>query len=206
MKKHCYLSAIIILTMAATGWCSDKTIYSASTITVDGIMSYYSSMANLKNLNQLTMDKNTYNGMYNYIKKNRKKIIMKVAETKNFNNLGRAAQIINGLYKNQNTFHPYSKLQLNATAQGYFDSITGHRYYKTGANTYAEYTKKGAFLKTVPSDQPLLTKSRNIHPITKNNYILYQKTTQGKKDYLALPGYKKHPTGWKADKVLLSLK
>lgn len=92
-----------------------------------------------------------------------------------------------------------------AIADGYFDSATGHRYYKTGTGTYSEYSQKGRFLKTVPSDQPLLVTGKNIHPITQEVYILYQRTAGGKNDYLALPGCEKHPEGWKAENALVSL-
>ena len=206
MKKRSYLLVMVLLVMAATGWCKDKTIYSASAITVDGLMTYYSSMGKLKDVDQLTVEKINYHDMCDYIHQNREKIITRVAETRSFNNLGRASQIINSLYENQTAYHAYGNLQHKATAQEYFDTVTGHRYYRTGAETYAEFTQKGAFLKTVPSDLPLLTKSRHIQPITKDNYILYQKIVQGKKIYLALPGKEAHPKGWKADKALISLK
>lgn len=205
MKKHHYLLAIIFLTITTTGWCNDKTIFSASAITVDSIMNYYSSMANLKNLDQFAMEKKYCAGLCQYMNQNRDAIITRVAESKSYNNLGRAAQIINSLYKNQTAYYIQNNLQLSATAQGYFDSMTGHRYYKTSATTYAEYSKKGVFLKTIPSDKYLLTKNRNIHPITKNNYILYQQTLQGKANYLTLPANEKPPKGWEAETVLFSL-
>ena len=209
MKKQCYLMAIIILALATTGWCNDKTIYSASAITVDGIMGYYSSMSKLetklKNF-QSSMDEVNYNDICDYMDQNREELIIQIAETNSFNNLGLAVQIINSRYRSQGTGHAYDSLKSRATAQGYFDSRTGHRYYKTGKNTYAEYTKTGNFFKTVLSDLPLLTKSQYVHPITETNYILYQKTIQGKNDYLALPVSKQHPKGWKANKALISLK
>lgn len=206
MKNCNYLLVIIVLLMAATGWCKDNTIYSASAITVDGVMGYYSSMAKLKNVDQLAVEKVDYHDMCDYIHQNRQKLITRVAETGSFTNLGQASEVIRSLYKNKTAYHAYGNRQHRATAHEYFDTVTGHRYYKTGDETYAEFTRKGVFLKTVPSDLPLLTKSRHIQPITKDNYILYQKIVQGKKVYLALPGKETHPKGWKADKALISLK
>lgn len=207
MKKHFYVLAIIIFAMTATaGFCNDKTIYSASAITVDGIMDYYSSMADLKSKNRSALADQNYTALYDYVSKNRDRLIETVAETNSFNNLGRACQIINSLYRNQTMGHSYGSPNSRAAAQGYFDAATGHRYYKTGATTYAEYTKKGDFLKTVSFDLPVLTKSRNVHVLTKDDYILYRRNILGKKDFLTLPFDDPHPQGWKSDKAMVSLK
>lgn len=95
--------------------------------------------------------------------------------------------------------------EANAKATSYFDAATGHRYLKICDNTYAEYTKKGEFFRTVPSDLPRLNETRCIHPITRNCYILYKKRLNGKIQYLSLPGFDAHPEGWKSDKILISL-
>jgi hypothetical protein len=205
MKKHLCVLAVIIITMTTTGFCNDKTILSASAITVDSLISYYASMAELNNSNPSAAASQNYGDMVNYISQNRQTLVTRIAETSCYDNLGRASQIINSLYRHQSTGLSYGKLNFKASEPGYFDSATGHRYVKTGEDTYAEYSKKGCFLKTVPSDLPLLTKSRNIHPISKDNYIVYQRIQNGKMDCMALPGSQKHPEGWKADKALVSL-
>ena len=87
----------------------------------------------------------------------------------------------------------------------YFDSLTGHKYIKLDQSTYAEFSKRGAFLKKVPSNLPLLKKSANIHPITEGSYILYTKSSYGLPDQKILPGTTIHPKGWKADKILVPL-
>jgi hypothetical protein len=205
MKKYLCVLGVIIFTMTTTGFCNDKIILSASGITVDSLISYYTSMAELNNSNPSATTGSNYGDMANYISQNRQTLVTRIAETSCYDNMGRASQIINSLYQNQNTAHAYGSLNFRASEPGYFDAATGHRYVKTGEDTYAEYSKKGRFLKTVPSDLPLLTKSRNIHPITQDNYIVYQKRQDGKMDCMALPGSQKHPEGWEADKALVSL-
>ncbi len=206
MKKHSFLLALMILTFAATGWCNEKTIYSASATAIDGIIQYYSSLSKLENITPAGTDGINYKGMCDYLQKNRETLIAHLCETNAYHPLGKAEQAINNLYRNQTAYHGYGKTEYKATAPGYFDSATGHRYYKTSSEIYSEYSKTGSFLKTVPSDLPLLTKNRNIHPVGNDNYILYQRSILGKKDYMALPGYEKHPKGWKAEKALISLK
>lgn len=203
MKNYYFILALMLLIIATTGWCNEKDVYSASTAAVDGITQYYSSMAKLENTASSTRDGINYKELCDYLQKNRDGIITRLCETNTYLHLGQAEQVISSLYKNQTRYHAYGKSEYRATASGYFDSATGHRYYKTNAGYYSEYSKTGNFLKIVSSDLPLLTQSRNIHPIGDDNYILYQR---GKEDYMALPGYEKHPTGWKAEKVLMTLK
>lgn len=120
-------------------------------------------------------------------------LITQIAQTKTFSHLGRAHQICENSYKNSTKHLPYSKLENCVNGDGDFDTLTGHRYLKRNDKTYAEYTKKGVFLKTIASDQPLLNKSRNIHLITHDSYILYEKCSNGKINYLSLPGFEAHP-------------
>lgn len=88
----------------------------------------------------------------------------------------------------------------------YFDTATGHQYKQQDPDTYAEYSRNGKFLKYVPANLPLLTKSRNVHPITDNTYILYENYLAGEKKYLTLPGSESPPEGWKACKMMIPLK
>lgn len=87
----------------------------------------------------------------------------------------------------------------------YFDAYTGHKYIKIDVNTYAEYSKRGEFIKNVSSDLPLLTKSSNIHPITSDSFILYERLSQGSSNQQLLPGQKNHPDGWKATKLFVAI-
>ena len=206
MKNYYFILAMMLLTIATAGWCNEKAIYAASATAVDGITQYYSSMSKLENMNSDAGDGINYKDLCDYLQKNRETLITHLCETKTYHHLGQAEQAINHLYRNQTAFHAYSKSEHRATAPGYFDSATGHRYYKTSSENYSEYSRTGSFLKTVPSDLPLLTKSRNIHSINDDNYILYQRSIMGKMDYMTLPGYEKHPEGWKAEKVLVTLK
>lgn len=206
MKKHYVILTVMILIITATGWCDEKTIYSASTTAIDGIIQYYSSMSKLENLNSVTKDGINYKDMCDYLQKNRETLITYLCETNTYHHLGQAEKSISSLYRNQSAYHAYSKIEHRAAAPGYFDSVTGHRYYKTSAENYSEYSRTGKFLKTVSSDLPLLTRSRNIHAIDEDNYILYQRSLLGEKNYMILPGYEKHPEGWQAEKAMITLK
>ena len=93
----------------------------------------------------------------------------------------------------------------NASHDIYFDAFTGHKYIKLDANTYAEYSQRGFFLKKVPSNLPLLGKSSNIHPIPNDGYILYEKGSCGVSEQQFLSMNTGHPKGWKAKKILVTL-
>lgn len=206
MKNYYFIFTLVLLTITTAGWCNEKAIYAVSATAVDGITQYYSSMSKLENMSFDAENGINYKDLCDYLQKNREPIIKHLCETKTYYHLNQAEQAINHLYRNQTAFRAYNKSEHRATAPGYFDSITGHRYYKTSAEYYSEYSRTGSFLKAVPSDMPLLTKSRNIHLINDDDYILYQKSIMGGKEYMTLPGYEKHPDGWKAEKILVILK
>jgi len=206
MKKHYLILSMILLTLSTTGWCNEKIIYSASAGAVDGITQYYSTLSKLENINSATGDGINYKDMCEYLQKNRESVISLLCETKTYYHLGQAEQAIRNLYRNKTAYHAYSKVENRASAPGYFDSVTGHRYYKISSDYYSEYSRSGNLLKTVPSNLPLLTGRRNIHPLNDDNYILYQRSLLGQKNYMALPVYEKHPEGWKSEKALISLK
>ena len=203
MKKRLFIVFILVVFIVPSCWGSDKADYKASVIAMDSIINYYSSMAELGDPDQPgTSD---CKKRMAYFSKNRDMLITQIAQTKTFSHLARAHQICENSYKSRTKHLPYSKLENCVNGNGYFDTLTGHRYIKRDDKTYAEYTKKGVFLKTIASDQPLLNKSRNVHLITHDSYILYKKCCAGKTDYLSLPGFEAHPKGWKADKILISL-
>ncbi len=88
----------------------------------------------------------------------------------------------------------------------YFDARTGHRYIRYGSDTYAEFSRKGRFLKLVPADLPLLVHGSSIHPITDECYVVYERCLEGKMVYQPIPATDPHPEGWKAQKLLRLLK
>ncbi len=203
MKKELLIVFILATFIAPSCWGSDKADYNASVIAMDSIINYYSSMAELGNTDQ--SGKLDCKKRMAYFCKNRDMLITQIARTKTFSHLARAHQICENSYQNSAKHLPYSKAENCVAGKSYFDTLTGHRYIKRDDKTYAEYTKKGVFLKTIASDQPLLNRSRNIHLISQDSYILYKKYCDGKTDYLSLPGSEAHPKGWKADKILVSL-
>ncbi len=87
----------------------------------------------------------------------------------------------------------------------YFDIATGHKYIKIDSSSFAEFSKKGEFLKNVPSTLPLLLKSQKIQPIPMNSYILYEKAFSGASKQKILPTNYSHPKGWKAKRILVAL-
>nr|NJM01203.1 hypothetical protein [Desulfobacula sp.] len=206
MKNYFFILTIMLLIIATTAWCNEKDVYSASAAAVDGITQYYSSLSKLENAAGKTLNGITHKDLCGYLQENREQIITHLCETNAYLHLGHAEKAISSLYKNQTRYHAYGKAEYQARSPGYFDSATGHRYYRTSSGEYSEYSKTGRFLKTVPSNLPLLTQSRNICPLDENCYILYQQSQLGKKSYIALPGNEKHPAGWKAEKALVTLK
>lgn len=91
------------------------------------------------------------------------------------------------------------------TAKMFYDSRTGHKYIKTDENSYSEFSQKGEYIKTVPSDLPLLVHSKGIHPITPDTFILYKKGGCLDKEYTLVSGLKDHPAGCQSVKVLIAL-
>ncbi len=87
----------------------------------------------------------------------------------------------------------------------YFDSATGHTYERLDNFTYAEFSKKGKFLKKVPSNLPLLLKSPSVHSVPVNSFILYEKGFCGKPEQKLLPKNMDHPKGWMAKKIFVAI-
>jgi len=93
----------------------------------------------------------------------------------------------------------------NVKHNAYFDSATGHTYERLDNFTYAEFSKKGKFLKKVPSNLPLLLKSPNVYPVPDNSFVLYEKGSCGKPEQKLLPKNNDHPKGWMAKKILVAI-
>lgn len=94
---------------------------------------------------------------------------------------------------------------VSASPPMYLDTRTGHKYIRMDENSYAEYSKRGKYLKTVPSNLPVLVNNTGIHPITESTYILYKKGGCGNKEYTLVSGRKNHPEGCQHVKVLVAL-
>lgn len=94
---------------------------------------------------------------------------------------------------------------ITETAFMLLDSRTGHKYVKKGEDSYAEFSKKGKYLKTVPADLPLLINSNHIYPVTEGTYIFYTNNSTGKDGMTVLPELHKHPNGYKSLKMLVAL-
>lgn len=94
-----------------------------------------------------------------------------------------------------------------ATGQGYFDTATGHRYIKNSETTYAEYSRKGALLKTdVPNSQAHLVSSRRVVEISPDSYLLYEKADLTGTTQQILPSWASHPMKWQSRAVLYPVK
>ena len=203
MKKY---FLIIVITLMFTAICQggEGNNVRASAIAVESITNYYSSM--IKAGVVPFPDSGDLMKKVAFYIDNHDMIVSQIVQEGASNNLDRAIQVSENLYKKSIKHLSYSRPDTHVNGKGYFDAATGHKYIKNDDGSYAEYTRKGQYLKTVPSDLPLLTTSRNIHPITEDSYILYETTLDGKKAYLSMPGFDAHPEDYKTCKILVSLK
>ena len=101
-----------------------------------------------------------------------------------------------------------SEVEKQASAEGYVDLVTMHRYIKNSDRTYDEYTRKGEFLKTVPADLPLLLERSHVVPVPKNCYFLYVKKRPLRKDQAMVlkSAPESHPEGWFLEKALVDVR
>jgi hypothetical protein len=101
-----------------------------------------------------------------------------------------------------------SDVEKQATADGYVDLVTMHRYIKNSDSSYDEYTRKGKFLKTVPADLPLLLERSHVVPVQNNCYFLYVKKRLSDKDQFMVlkPASETHPEGWVLEKALVDVR
>lgn len=88
----------------------------------------------------------------------------------------------------------------------YVDIRTGHLYLKNSEGNYDEFTRKGAFFKTVPPDLPLLLKGKSVYPVSNKNYLLYsRKRHLPNSGVKVLPAVAPHPKGWSLETILVGL-
>ena len=100
------------------------------------------------------------------------------------------------------------EVKKQASAEGYVDLVTMHRYIKNSDGTYDEYTRGGEYFKTVSADLPLLLERSHVVPITKNCYLLYVKKgfLKQDKDVLLKSAPESHPEGWLLEKALVDVR
>ncbi|MFO7911658.1 MAG: hypothetical protein R6V15_05805 [Desulfotignum sp.] len=101
-----------------------------------------------------------------------------------------------------------SEIKKQASAQGYVDLVTMHRYISNSDGTYDEYTRKGEFFKTVSADLPLLSERSHVIPINNNCYLLYVKNRFSKQDKAVVlkSAPESHPEGWLLEKALVDVR
>jgi len=192
---------LIVFTAVWAG-AGEKGGYEASEAAYEGLVSYYSSMSGLENIGKTSrMD---YKDREAFLLKNREIIVNRIAQMKAACHLGDAHLVFENMYESKLAYHPYTKEKVRCSAKAYIDTRTGYRYVQKGPDRYAEYSKRGQYVRDVPSDLPLLTRSLRVMPIDGQScYILYEKYMDGKKVYMSLPSDEEHPkNGWEAEKVL----
>jgi len=98
-------------------------------------------------------------------------------------------------------------MEKQAAADGYIDLVTMHRYIKNSEGLYDEYTRKGAFFKTVSADLPLLQRD-HVVPVQNNCYFLYvKKRLSGEDQTMVLKSApESHPDGWLLEKALVDVR
>ena len=193
------LLAVFMFARAEAG---EKSIYNASEAAYQGILTYYSSMTGLENAGDGNpMD---YKERASFLKENKEIIVSRIAGMNASGHLGDAHRVFENIYDSRLAYHPYTKDMSRCTAKEYIDTGTGYRYIRKGPDSYAEYSKRGKYLRDVADDLPLLTRSLRVMPIDyRSCYVLYEKYMDGQKVYLSLPATEEHPkNGWEAEKVL----
>ena len=195
----------IVCCFALTGWAADDAKYSASSFSVNSIINYYVGMKHLKKTTPSLFEGVECEKKLKFILENKENLIQVVAKSGAFNDIAKVTHIVDTHYDNKNTIYGYSESKPFARGLSYYDSLTGHKYLKKDENTFQEFSRKGEYLKLVPSDQPHLAQSRYVHPIVEDGFILYSKNTNGKTSFLVKPKNAPHPKGWYLKNVLVSL-
>ena len=96
---------------------------------------------------------------------------------------------------------------VKATQSAYFDMATGHKYFKNADGTYTEYTRKGELFRTnVPADQPHLSASAYVVPLTADSYLIYKNYVDNTPVTRVLSAFASHPAGWRCQDMLTVVK
>ena len=205
MKKLCLLFTLIwLIPLASTAMATDGRNYSAAASSVESILSHCKSLVDLQK-SGMEIGRTDYADKLRYMAQNKNRLIKAIARTKNFYNLAVADRIITRMYNQKDSYLGYSYDKPMVRGQQYLDTITGHKYIKKGNQTYAEYGKKGKYLKTVAADQTHLATNRSIQPILEDCYLLYMRSHGENREYMTLPADHAHPENWKLHKALVAL-
>lgn len=93
-----------------------------------------------------------------------------------------------------------------AGQERYIDTRTGHLYVKRADGNYDEFTRKGTYFKTVPTDLPLLLNGKSVYPVSNECYLLYsRKRYQTDSQFKLLPVQVPHPKGWSLETAFVDL-
>ncbi len=92
-----------------------------------------------------------------------------------------------------------------ATASGYFDIKTGHKYIQNSNGSYTEFSRTGKLLRQdVPNTMPLLVSKKFVHPIEVSHLMVYKKRVSGTVQHLVLPASQPHPENWRCRAMVIS--
>ncbi|ACN17325.1 FAD-dependent oxidoreductase family protein [Desulforapulum autotrophicum HRM2] len=197
---------VLILFMTGNCWAGDHGGMSAASTAVTCLTQFYSAMAELPDIDREKLTRSDCKKILAFIMDNREMIIKDVARAGAGYQIARVDQIIQSMRRKSETGLGYSAVEVpRVTGETYYDEVTNHRYVKVDKDTYAEFTRKGAFFKNVPASQPHLVKSLYVHPINSDGFFLYAKQHPGKKEYLTLPAKASHPAGWYLERAFVAL-
>jgi len=200
-----FQALLLTLLLAVNAWGTEEADISAASNTVNCLTQFYSSMAQLTDMATGNGKALKYKTTLAYIQGNKASVISAIVRARAGEDIARADGIIQGMIQKNASSPDYRRIQPTATEEMYYDKITKHRYIKKDVNTYAEYTRKGAFFKNVSSCQPHLAKSPYVYPVKENCYFLYVKKAPEIKQQIALPARENHPEGWFLEKAMVSI-
>lgn len=205
MKTLKLLPALLLtLLLAVNAWGTDDANISAASNAVNCLTQFYSAVAELPEMAHGNGKAMKYKTTLAYIQENKATVISAIVRAKGGYDIARADQIIHSMIDKSASGLGYTTTPPMATEEMYYDKITKHRYIKKDVNTYAEYTRKGAFFKNVSSCQPHLAKSPYVHPVEGDCYFLYVKPAPEIKQHIILPVKENHPEGWFLEKALVA--
>lgn len=205
-RKAGFITVCLIILLAHPGWCFEDSHHLAAKESVNCLLSYYSGMAEIQKSDPSVGNGQDFARILAFIKDNRSSIISSVGEMKSSGTIAEVDRFIMDLCNKTISGLGYSFGGSEATGAAYYDEATGHTYIKKYDGAYAEYNRKGAFFRMVPSTQPHLAGSRYVHPMGDDCYLLYVRIEADGKNYKVLPSGKAHPRdGWLIEKALVSI-
>lgn len=177
--------------------------FEASHASVDSMISYYSKMTHLRG--KAGVGNCDYKTRLKFLLENRDAAALAVMETGGYSSFSEAVAVIEKLCRKQALSVKKRNQNLTATAQRYFDSATGHLYVRNPDNTYTEYSKRGSVLRTnVPADQYRLVHGKWTHAVGENHYLMYEKSSAGEIETVAIPVTNGPLVGYNCEKLLYS--